>query len=65
MTDRDTVVVSDGGGSSSGVILGVVVIILVLVGIWFFLLGGPGTQTSNPDVNVDVNLPSVEVPAPS
>ena len=68
MTDRDTVVVTDGGGSnSSGIILGVVVIILVLVGIWFFLLGGPGggTQTTNPDVNVDVNLPSVEVPAPS
>jgi hypothetical protein len=69
MTDRDTretVVVTDGGrSSSSGVILGVIVIILVLVGIWFFLLGGPGGKTSNGDVNINVNLPSIEIPAPS
>ena len=66
--DRETVVVTDGGGgnSSSGVILGIVVIILVLVGIWFFLLGGPnGNSKGGTDVNIDVNLPSIEVPAPS
>lgn len=65
MTDRDTVVVTDNGGSSSsGIILGIVVILLVLVGIWFFALGGPGGTTS-PDTNINVNLPSIEVPAPS
>ena len=42
------------------------VIILVLVGIWFFLLGGPGGgTTTNPDTDITVNLPSVEIPAPS
>ena len=69
MTDRDTrdtVVVTDrGGSSSSGIILGIVVIILVLAGLWFFVLGGGNSGTSNPDINVDVNLPSVEAPAAS
>ena len=69
MTDRDTrdtVVVTDrGGSSSSGIILGIVVIILVLAGLWFFVLGG-NSGTSNPsDINVDVNLPSIEAPAAS
>jgi len=68
MTDRDTretVVVTDSGRSSSGgIILGIVVIILVLAGIWFFVLGG-GASNTNPDINVDINLPSIEVPVAS
>jgi hypothetical protein len=67
MTDRNTVVVKDGsGGSSTGVLLGVVLIILVLAGIWYFALGpGAGSSGSNPDTNINVNLPSLEIPAPS
>jgi hypothetical protein len=63
--DHDVVVV-ERGGSGAGTILGVIVIALLLVGIWFFAFGpGQGTfggeSTQNgTDINVDVELPSVE-----
>ena len=62
--DRDTVVVRDSD-SGMGLILGVIAIIVLVAAVWFFLMGpGAGTQ-SGEDTNVDVNLPSVEVPAAS
>ncbi|MDO8483989.1 MAG: hypothetical protein Q7S35_03495 [Candidatus Limnocylindrales bacterium] len=65
MTDRNSTVVVKDGGSSSGMILGIVAIIIVLAAIWFFALG-PGAGTTTPgDTNINVNLPSIEVPAPS
>lgn len=65
MTDRNSTVVVKDGGSSSGMLLGIVAIILVLAAIWFFVLG-PGAGTTTPgDTNINVNLPSLEVPAAS
>jgi hypothetical protein len=58
--DRDTIVVKDGG-SSTGVLLGVIAIIIVLAGAWYFLLGPGAEGTSAPnDINVNVELPSIE-----
>jgi len=62
-TDRDRdVVVVDRRGSGLGTILGVIVIAILAVGIWYFAFGpGQGTfsgETGNPDVNVNVELPS-------
>jgi hypothetical protein len=62
--DRDTVVV-DNRGSGLGTILGIVVIAALLVGIWYFAFGpGQGTfnggSTDQPNINVDVNLPSAQ-----
>lgn len=63
-TDRSTVVVTESGrGSSAGVIVGILVVIVVLAAIWFFALR-PGSGGSN-DLNINVNLPSLEVPAAS
>ena len=61
------VIVEDRGGGI-GTILGVIVIIALLAGIWYFALGPGqgtfgGTTDSGTDINVDVNLPSVEAPA--
>jgi hypothetical protein len=66
MTEQhDTVVVKDGD-SNAGVILGIVAIIIVLALGWYFLMGpGASTNIQSNDTNVTVELPSVEVPAPS
>jgi hypothetical protein len=58
--DRDTIVVKDGG-SSTGLLLGVIAIIVVLAGAWYFLMG-PGAEgtTGSNDINVNVELPSIE-----
>ena len=65
MTDRNSTVVVKDGGSNSGMLLGIVAIILVLAAIWFFVFG-PGAGTTTPgDTNINVNLPSLEIPAPS
>jgi hypothetical protein len=61
---RDVIVENRGGGL--GTILGVIVILALLVGIWYFAFGpGQGTfqgatEGGGTDINVDVNLPSVE-----
>lgn len=61
MTDRDTVVVRDGG-SGGAMILALVVLVLVAAAGWYFLMGpGAGTTNTAPnDINVQVELPSVE-----
>lgn len=60
MTDhRDTVVVRDG--SSAGWVVGLLIVIVLLAGAWFFLLGpGSGSKAGSPDVNVNVELPSLQ-----
>lgn len=64
MSDRrDTVVVSDGG-SSAGIILGAIVLVLLLVIGWYLFLGpGAGQETTQPGLDVDVNIPTL-APAP-
>jgi hypothetical protein len=64
MTDqrdtRETVVVKDGG-SGAGLILGVIVLIVVLAGGWYFLMGPGAGSTSVPDdINVNVEVPTIE-----
>jgi hypothetical protein len=65
-SDHDHDVVVDNRGSGIGAILGVIVIIALVVGIWYFAFGpGQGTfggsSTQNgTDINVNVELPSVE-----
>jgi hypothetical protein len=60
--NRDVVVV-ERGGSGLGAILGIIVIAILAVGIWYFAFGpgqgAIGGGTSNPDINVNVELPSV------
>ena len=64
MSDDRTVVVNSGGGGATAIIA-IVVIALLAIGAWYFLLGpGAGSQSGG-NVDVDVNLPSVEVPASS
>ena len=59
MSDQhDTIVVKEGG-SSAGVIVGIIALILVLGAGWYFLLGPGAGSTSQPDINVNVELPSV------
>lgn len=59
--DHDVVVVDRSGGGM-GTILGVIVVALLLVGIWYFAFGpGQGTfggSTDQPNINVNVELPS-------
>ncbi len=58
--DRETIVVKDGG-SSTGLLLGIIAIVIVLAGAWYFLAGpGAGSTTAPNDINVNVQLPSVE-----
>lgn len=64
MSDDRTVVVNSGGGGATAIIA-IVVIVLLAIGAWYFLLGpGAGSQSGG-DTQIDVNLPSVEVPAAS
>ena len=63
--DRDVVVV-DSRGSGVGAILGVIVILALLVGFWYFAFGpgqgtfGASSGETGTDINVNVELPSVE-----
>jgi len=52
---------SGGGNTGLAFIVGAVVVVLAIVAYFVFVRGGVGTDTK--DVNVDVNLPSVEAPA--
>jgi hypothetical protein len=57
------VVVERGGGGGTAIVA-ILVILILVVGGWYFLFGpGAGSQTG--DTNIDVNLPSVEVPQPT
>jgi len=61
---RDTVVVKDGG-SSSTLIIAILAVVIILAAGWYFLMGPGAGSKSGTDVNVDVNLPSLEAPAAS
>ncbi|WP_428149356.1 hypothetical protein [Brevundimonas sp.] len=52
---------SGGGNTGLAFIVGAVVVVLAIVAYFVFARGGMGGDTR--DVNVDVNLPSVEAPA--
>ncbi|MEO7663722.1 MAG: hypothetical protein ABIV26_01240 [Candidatus Limnocylindrales bacterium] len=63
MSEDRTVIVDRGGGGGSTAIVAIVVIVLLAVAAWWFFMGpGAGTQSSG-DTNIDVNLPSIQVPA--
>jgi predicted metalloprotease len=58
------VIVERGGGGGTAIVAIIVILILVVAG-WYFLFGpGAGTQSGG-DTNIDVNLPTIEVPAPT
>ena len=63
--DHDTIVVERGGGGSATAIVAIIVIALLAVGAWYFLLGPGASSSRNGDINVDVNLPTIEAPAQS
>lgn len=58
-----TVVVDKGGGGGTAIVAIIVILILVVAG-WYFLFG-PGAASQSGDTNINVNLPSVEVPQPT
>jgi hypothetical protein len=60
MSDRrDTVVVKDGG-SGTGMLLGILAIIVVLAVGWYLVMGPGANSSAQPnDINVNVELPSV------
>lgn len=61
MPDNHTVVVDRGGGGGATIVAIIVILILVVAG-WYFLLG-PGAGTQSGDTDVNINLPSLEIPA--
>lgn len=63
MSDNKPVIVERGGGSNTTAIVALVVILVLVVAGWYFLLG-PGAG-KNPSVDVNVNLPSIQIPGPS
>lgn len=60
MSDNKTVVVG-GGGSSATAILGIIVILIVVAAGWYFLIG-PGAGSKGTNVDVNINVPTLEVP---
>ena len=53
---------SNGGGNTGlAFIVGAVVVVLLIVAYFVFVRGGVGNESK--DIDVDVNLPSVEAPA--
>lgn len=64
MTERNTVVVDGGGGSSSTAIVAIIVLVLLVVAGWWFFFG-PGAGSQSGDTDVNVNLPSIQVPQPT
>jgi hypothetical protein len=62
---RETIVVKDGG-SNTGVILGIIVLVVVLAGAWYLLMGPGAGEASMPgDLNINIELPTMEPADPS
>jgi len=55
------IVEKDGGGNTA--IVAIIVILVLVVAGWYFLLG-PGAGGQSGDTNVNVTVPSLEVPEP-
>ena len=65
MSDNRTVIVDRGGGGSGATIVAIIVILLLVVAGWYFFVGpGAGTQSSQ-RTDINVNLPSIQVPKAS
>jgi hypothetical protein len=52
-----------GGGGGAGWVVALLVVVVLGVILWFVFAGGTRT-TETRQVDVDVNLPTVETPAP-
>jgi len=63
VSDNKTVVVGGGGGSATAIV-GILVILIVVIAGWYFLMG-PGAGSKDTNVDVNINLPSLEVPKAS
>jgi hypothetical protein len=65
-TDHDHEVIVENRGSGIGAILGIIVIVALIAGFWYFAFGpgqgtfGGGATNNGTDINVNVELPSVE-----
>jgi hypothetical protein len=64
--DNRTILVDRGGGGSGAAIVAILVILVLVVAGWYFLAGpGAGRTTQNSQTDINVNLPSVQVPRAS
>lgn len=63
MSDNKTVVVGGGGGSATAII-GIIVILIVVIAGWYFLIG-PGAGSKDTNLDININVPSLEVPQSS
>lgn len=60
MSDNKTVVVGGGGGNATAIV-GIIVILIVVIAGWYFLIG-PGANSKGTNVDVNITVPSLEVP---
>lgn len=51
---HDTVVVGGGDGSNTGLLVGIVALIVALAIGWFLLFGNGTSNSTTPDINVNV-----------
>ena len=66
MSDNRTILVDRGGGGSGATIVAILVILILVVAGWYFLAGpGAGSTTQDTRTDINVNLPSVQVPQAS
>jgi hypothetical protein len=66
MSDDRTVLVDRGGGGSGAAIVAILVILVLVIAGWWFLAGPGATGTRQDTQNdINVNLPSVQVPQAS
>jgi hypothetical protein len=66
MSDNKTVIVGDGSGGSGAAIIAIVVILLLVIAGWYFLAGpGATPQSSQNRTDINVNVPSIQVPRAS
>ncbi len=62
--DRE-VIVTNRGGSGMGIIVGVIALLAIVAVLWFALGPGLGKSGSSVHVNINVPVPSINLPIPS